>query len=131
MLVPPIESDVGLGTAFVSGGGGTKGLLQFDGGTMSSAPSVRRVRGALSLQTAELDVHTGPERVELCIESDRSTRDLDDRLSIALRKPCIQANEAVTFSVTWNDTPRVSVFWMIPGAWALKSVVTARIGLVL
>src|SRR5262249_47873999 len=50
---------------------------------------------------------------------------------IALRKPCIQASEAVTFSFTWKDAPMVSVLVMIPGAWALKSVTGLGIGLVL
>ena len=52
--------------------------------------------------------------------------------SIELRKPCIQASEAVMFSVTWYEAPIVSVFVMIPGAWTLKSVVTIgdRVGVV-
>ena len=42
--------------------------------------------------------------------------------SIALRNPCIHANENVTLSLTWYEAPSESVFWMIPGAWTLKRV---------
>jgi len=48
-----------------------------------------------------------------------------------LRKPCIQASEAVTFSFTWYEAPRVNVLVMIPGACALNSAAGLGIGLVL
>ena len=114
MLVPPLESDVGLGTAFVSGGVGTKGLLQFDGGAMSSALQFVASAGPFRFKPPNL-MFTPAQSVSSWASSRTEVPGIwRIGLSIALRKPCIQASEAVTFSVTWNDTPRVSVFWMIP-----------------
>ena len=130
MLLDPFEPDVGLGTALVSGGVGTYGPLQVDGGGLSKE-SEDTAAGAFRFKLPNL-MFT-PAQIVSTWASSRTDEPGTWRIgpAIALRKPCIQASEAVTFSVKSYEAPRLSVLVMIPGAWTLNSVVTPRIGLVL
>jgi hypothetical protein len=61
-------------------------------------------------RASEGDVQAHPQGVDLRIEPVEIPRSWKTVPSMEFRNRCIQASDAVTFSMTWNDPPIVRVF---------------------